>query len=141
MERLVGEMDAEVGREAPIVVLTSNRTRELHEALRRRCIYAWIPYPVAAEELEIVNLRAPQVAGRTAEAVVRAMAELRELPLAKPPGIAEAIDWAEAVDLLSSAGSPWPAAFRRTIGAVLKDEEDLAFVDEQLPAILERAAQ
>ena len=67
------------------------------------------------------------------------MSELRQMPLAKPPGIAEAIDWAEAADVLAGAGAAWPLAFRRAIGAVLKDEEDVGFVAPQLDDIVERA--
>ena len=125
--------------EPPVVVLTSNRTRELHEALRRRCVYDWIAYPDPEREIEIVGLRAPEVAERTTRAVVAAVGELREMPLAKPPGVAEAIDWAEAAEMLAASGARWPLAFRRAVGAVLKDEEDLAFVADRLDDVLERA--
>lgn len=125
----------------PVVVLTSNRTRELHEALRRRCVYHWIAYPEPEREAEIIMLRARGVAESTARSVVAALGELRELPLAKPPGIAEAVDWAEAAELLAGAGAAWPAAFRRAIGAALKDEEDLAFTGDRLDDILERATR
>ena len=125
--------------EPPVVVLTSNRTRELHEALRRRCVYDWIAYPDSEKEIEIVGLRAPDVAERTARAVVAAVGELREMPLAKPPGVAEAIDWAEAAQMLAASGARWPLAFRRAIGAALKDEEDLHFVADRLDDVLERA--
>ena len=125
--------------EPPVVVLTSNRTRELHEALRRRCVYDWIAYPAPEKEIEIVGLRAPEVAERTARAVVAAVGELREMPLAKPPGVAEAIDWAEAAEMLAASGTRWPLAFRRAIGAALKDEEDLHFVAERIDDVLERA--
>ena len=125
--------------EPPVVVLTSNRTRELHEALRRRCVYDWIAYPDPEKEIEIVGLRAPEVAERTARAVVAAVGELRGMPLAKPPGIAEAIDWAEAAQMLAASGARWPLAFRRAIGAALKDEEDLHFVADRLDDVLERA--
>ena len=125
--------------EPPVVVLTSNRTRELREALRRRCIYDWIAYPASEKEIEIVGLRAPDVAGRTARAVVAAVGELRAMPLAKPPGVAEAIDWAEAAEMLAASGTRWPLAFRRAIGAALKDEEDLHFVSDRLGDVLDRA--
>ena len=125
--------------EPPVVVLTSNRTRELHEALRRRCVYDWIAYPDPEKEIEIVGLRAPDVAERTARAVVAAVGDLREMPLAKPPGVAEAIDWAEAAEMLAAAGARWPLAFRRAIGAALKDEEDLHFVDGRIDDVLKRA--
>ena len=125
--------------EPPVVVLTSNRTRELHEALRRRCVYDWIAYPEPEKEIEIVGLRARDVAERTARAVVAAVGELREMPLAKPPGVAEAIDWAEAAEMLAASGTRWPLAFRRAIGTALKDEEDLHFVADRLDGVLERA--
>jgi MoxR-like ATPase len=126
--------------ERPVVVLTSNRTRELHEALRRRCIYHWIEYPSPAQEAEIVMMRASGVAAATARAVVAAVGRLRREPLAKPPGIAETIDWAEGAMLLNRRGAPWPEAFRRAIGAALKDEEDLAFLGGRLDAIIGEAA-
>ena len=134
----IGTLRAEA---PPVVVLTSNRTRELHEAMRRRCVYDWIAYPEPDKEIEIVNLRARDVALRTARAVVAAVGELREMPLAKAPGIAEAIDWAEAAETLVRSGTAWPLAFRRAIGAALKDEEDLRFADERLDEVLERATQ
>jgi MoxR-like ATPase len=126
--------------ERPVVVLTSNRTRELHEALRRRCIYHWIDYPSPQQEAEIVMMRASGVAAATARAVVAAVGRLRREPLAKPPGIAETIDWAEGATLLNRRGAPWPEAFRRAIGAALKDEEDLAFLRGRLDTILDEAA-
>ena len=134
----IGTLRAEA---PPVVVLTSNRTRELHEAMRRRCVYDWIAYPEPDKEIEIVNLRARDVALRTARAVVAAVGELREMPLAKAPGIAEAIDWAEAAETLARSGTAWPLAFRRAIGAALKDEEDLRFADERLDEVLERATR
>jgi MoxR-like ATPase len=126
--------------ERPVVILTSNRTRELHEALRRRCIYHWIDYPSPAEEAEIVMMRASGVAAATARAVVAAVGRLRREPLAKPPGIAETIDWAEGATLLNRRGAPWPEAFRRAIGTALKDEEDLAFLRGRLDTIVGEAA-
>ncbi len=86
--------------EHPVVVLTSNRTRDLHEALRRRCVYHWIDYPDAEREARIVMMRASSVAEATARAVVAAVGRLRREPLSKAPGIAEAVDWAEAATLL-----------------------------------------
>jgi MoxR-like ATPase len=119
--------------------LTSNRTRELHEALRRRCVYHWIDYPSPEQEARIVMLRAAGVAERTAKAVARAVARLRQEPLVKPPGIAEAVEWAQAVDLLIAGGTPWPEAFRRSLGVVIKDEEDLPYVKERLDSLLAEA--
>jgi MoxR-like ATPase len=123
----------------PVVVLTSNRTRELHEALRRRCVYHWIPYPQPPKEAEIIMLRARGVAESTARAVAAAVRELRELPLAKAPGISEAVEWAQASTLLERGGERWPDAFRRAIGVAIKDEEDLAYLKTRLDGLLARA--
>jgi MoxR-like ATPase len=122
--------------EPPVVVLTSNRTRELHEALRRRCTYHWIPYPDPAREAEIIMLRAGSVAEETARAVVAAVNGLRRLPLAKGPGISEAVDWARAAQILEGGSGDWPAALRRSVGQVLKDEEDLQLVRDRLDELL-----
>ena len=121
---------------APVVVLTSNRTRDLHEALRRRCVYHWIDYPSPELEAQIVMARASSVARSTADAVVAAVGRLRQEPLAKPPGVAETIEWAEAATLLNAQGSPWPTAFLRAIGVALKDHDDLAYLEPQLAAML-----
>ena len=120
----------------PVVVLTSNRTRELHEALRRRCVYHWIDYPNPALEAEIVMARASTVAHATADAVVASVNLLRAEPLTKPPGVAETIEWAEAATLLNAQNTPWPDAFRRAIGVALKDQDDLAFIAPRLDQIL-----
>src|SRR5438034_8495412 len=126
--------------ERPVVVLTSNRTRDLHEALRRRCVYHWIDYPTAEREARIVMMRASSVAEATARAVVAAVGRLRREPLSKAPGIAEAVDWAEAATLLHQGGARWPDAFKRSIGVALKDEEDLTFISGRLDALLAEAA-
>jgi MoxR-like ATPase len=126
--------------ERPVVILTSNRTRELHEALRRRCVYHWIDYPDAEREARIVMMRASSVAESTARAVVAAVGKLRREPLTKPPGVAEAVDWAEAATLLHQRGARWPDAFKRAIGVALKDEEDLTYVSGRIDAILAEAA-
>ena len=120
----------------PVVVLTSNRTRDLHEALRRRCVYHWIDYPDAALEARIVMARASSVARATAEAVVASVGHLRAEPLAKPPGVAETVEWAEAATLLNAQGARWPEAFRRSIGVALKDHDDLTYISDRLAAIL-----
>lgn len=124
----------------PVVVLTSNRTRDLHEALRRRCVYHWIDYPDAELEAEIVMTRASSVARSTADAVVAAVTKLRAEPLAKPPGVAETVEWAEAVTLLHSQGNPWPEAFRKAIGVALKDHDDLNYMESRLAAVLPQEA-
>jgi MoxR-like ATPase len=122
--------------ERPVVVLTSNRTRELHEALRRRCVYHYIAYPEPEREAQIIMLRASGVAEATARAVVAAVGRLRQEPISKPPGVAEAVDWAEAATALSMLGAPWPEAFRRSIGVAIKDEEDLGFLRPQLDGLI-----
>jgi MoxR-like ATPase len=126
--------------ERPVVILTSNRTRELHEALRRRCVYHWIDYPDPEREARIIMIRASSVAESTARAVVAAVGRLRREPLTKPPGVAEAVDWAEAATLLHQRGARWPDAFKRAIGVALKDEEDLTYVSGRLDGILTEAA-
>jgi MoxR-like ATPase len=123
----------------PAVILTSNRTRELHEALRRRCVYNWIAYPEPEREARIIMMRAPDVATTTAQAVVAAVNGLRRLPLAKAPGISEAIEWAHAATLLEGGSGRWPEAFRRAIGVAIKDEEDLNLIASELDSLLERA--
>lgn len=126
--------------ERPVVILTSNRTRELHEALRRRCVYHWIDYPDPEREARIVMMRASSVAESTARAVVAAVGRLRREPLAKPPGVAETVEWAEAATLLHERGARWPDAFKRAIGVALKDQEDLTFVSGRLDQIISEAA-
>jgi MoxR-like ATPase len=111
----------------PIVVLTSNRTRDLHDALKRRCLYHWIPYPDAARVAAIVRRRVPDVGDPLADQVALAVRRLRGLDLIKPPGVAEAIDWATAlrvlgVDLLDAT------AAERTLSTVVKYDEDLVTV-------------
>ncbi|MCZ4287731.1 AAA family ATPase [Hoeflea alexandrii] len=125
--------------EPPVVVLTSNRTRELHEALRRRCVYHWIDYPAPDLEARIVMMRASTVAQDTARKVVAAVGGLRAEPLAKPPGVAETVEWAQAATLLHSQGVAWPRAFARAIGVALKDQDDLAFMAPRLDALLQEA--
>ena len=118
----------------PLVVLTSNRTRELHDALKRRCLYHWIGYPTAERELEIVLLREPGVSEALARQVVAAVHRLRELELAKPPGVAETIDWARALDFLGGTGLDRQAA-EDTLGAVVKERDDLDLVRQNLEEI------
>jgi len=125
--------------ERPVVILTSNRTRELHEALRRRCVYHWIDYPTPEREMRIIMMRASGVSERAALAVVSAVGRLRREPLAKHPGIAEAVEWAEAATLLNEQGARWPEAFRRSLGVVLKDEDDLIQIAPKIDAILAEA--
>jgi MoxR-like ATPase len=125
--------------EPPVVVLTSNRTRELAEALRRRCVYHWIGYPDREREAAIIMARSGDVARETAQAVAHAVHTIRTRPLAKPPGIAEAVEWANAATVLEKGGSPWPEAFRRAIGVLIKDEEDLSYLKPELEQLVEEA--
>jgi MoxR-like ATPase len=118
----------------PVVVLTSNRTRELHDALKRRCLYHWIGYPAADRELEIVLLREPGVPEALARKVVTAVHRLRELDLAKPPGVAETIDWARTLSFLGATGLD-PQTADDTLGSVVKERDDLDLVRENLEEI------
>lgn len=117
----------EIGRigadEPPAVVVTSNRTRELHDALKRRCLYHWIDHPSLEREVEIVRTRAPEVSETIARDVAGAVARLRSLEIAKRPGVAETIDWANALSFLGVEHLDEDTA-KATLGAVLKDHED-----------------
>ena len=118
----------------PLVVLTSNRTRELHDALKRRCLYHWIGYPPPDTETEIVLTRAPGVSETLTRKVVAAVNRLRELDLAKPPGVAETIDWVRTLDVLG-ATELTPAMAADTLGAVVKERDDLDVVRDSLEEI------
>ncbi len=109
----------------PIVVLTSNRTRDLHDALKRRCLYHWIDYPDLARSVEIVRSRVPSSSRALAEQVAAAVTRLRSLDVQKPPGIAEAIGWVAALDILGIDRLD-AASAERTLGSVLKYRDDLA---------------
>ncbi len=109
----------------PIVVLTSNRTRDLHDALKRRCLYHWIDYPDLARSVEIVRSRVPSSSRSLAEQVAAAVTRLRSLDVQKPPGIAEAIGWVAALDILGIDRLD-AATAERTLGSVLKYRDDLA---------------
>ncbi|MEV0821637.1 AAA family ATPase [Nonomuraea rubra] len=113
---------------APFVVLTSNRTRELHDALKRRCLYHWIPFPDAEREQAIIQAQAPGLDERSAARLVAAVHRIRGLALLKRPGIAESASWARGVQALAGEGSSWPEAMRRSAGLLVKHEEDLALV-------------
>jgi MoxR-like ATPase len=118
----------------PIVVLTSNRTRELHDALKRRCLYHWVDYPTAERELEIILVRAPGVSSVLAGKVVAAVHRLRELDLAKPPGVAESIDWVRTLDVLGETELD-ARTIEDTLGAVVKERDDLDLVRDHLDQI------
>ena len=120
----VPELGTIAAAEPPVVVVTSNRTRELHDALKRRCLYHWIDFPELEREVEIIRLRAPGVSDRLARSVAVTVARLRELDLVKRPGVAEAIDWAAALALLGAEEANGDAA-RETLGWAVKTREDL----------------
>ncbi|HSK28099.1 MAG TPA: MoxR family ATPase [Jiangellales bacterium] len=107
----------------PLVVLTSNRTREVHDALKRRCLYHWLELPGFDREVQVIRRRLPGVDERLAGDVARAAQTLRGLDLLKPPGLAESVDWAAALDTLGARGLDADVA-ARTLGAVLKHRED-----------------
>jgi MoxR-like ATPase len=118
----------------PVVVLTSNRTRELHDALRRRCLYHWIDYPELDREVEIVRVRAPEVAPALAARVGTVTRRIRELDLVKRPGVAETIGWARALAVLGGQLDRDSAA--DTLGAVVKDHDDVRMVTDDLARVL-----
>jgi MoxR-like ATPase len=128
----LGVVRAEV---PPIVVLTSNRTRDVHDALKRRCLYHWIDHPDFARELEIVRLRAPEVSETLAREVAGAVATLRDLELYKRPGVAETIDWAQALARLGRTHLD-DDAVAATLGTVLKYREDQERVRAVLPEVV-----
>ncbi|NNC81643.1 MAG: MoxR family ATPase, partial [Acidimicrobiales bacterium] len=129
----VGTVAAE-GR--PIVVLTSNRTRELHDALKRRCLYHWIGYPTVDEEVGIVSVRAPEVTGTLAQKVVDAVHRLRDLDLAKPPGVAETLDWVQALGAIGAEDLSGATA-ADTLGSVIKDRDDLELVSSDIGRVVD----
>ncbi len=118
----IGTVHAE---EPPIVIITSNRTREIHDALKRRCFYYWVDYPDTERELEILALKAPQADARLSRQVVEFVQRLRELDLFKVPGIAETIDWASALHQLDIIELT-PDAIDDTLGVLLKYQDDIA---------------
>jgi MoxR-like ATPase len=131
----VPELGTIAAAEPPAVVITSNRTRELHDALKRRCLYHWIDFPDLDREVAIIRLRAPAVSEPLARSVALAVAQLRGLDLVKLPGAAEAIDWAQALAHLGVESADGEAA-RETLGWVIKNREDLARVEPMLPELL-----
>jgi MoxR-like ATPase len=118
----------------PVVILTSNRTRELHDALKRRCLYHWVGYPSAEREVEIIRVRAPEASENLARKVVAAVNRLRGLDLAKPPGIAETLDWVATLNVLGREDLD-PQTVEDTLGAVIKEREDLETVSGRLEEI------
>ena len=124
----IPELGTQRATHAPIVVLTSNRTRDLHDALKRRCLYHWIDYPSRERATEIIRSRVPEATQTLAEQVAAAVARLRTLDVQKPPGIAEAIAWISALRLLGFVTLDADAA-ALTIGSALKYREDAELLD------------
>jgi MoxR-like ATPase len=124
----------------PVVIITSNRTREIHDALKRRCVYHWINYPSFEKELAIVRLRAPQVSDVLARQVTAFIGELRRMELFKAPGVAETIDWVTALIALDQTRLT-PEIIQDTAGMILKYQDDIETVIAQdlLNAVLNRA--
>ncbi|MGD9572723.1 MAG: AAA family ATPase [Thermoleophilia bacterium] len=128
----IGTITAE---EPPVVVLTSNRTRELHDALKRRCLYHWIDYPSLERETAIIRLRAPEASEALARSVAELVGRLRAMDLAKKPGPAEAIDWTRALAALG-IGRIDAVSAEETLGWAVKNHDDLAVVRRALPELL-----
>ncbi|OXM47643.1 ATPase [Amycolatopsis thailandensis] len=127
-----GEVRAE---HPPLVVLTSNRTREVHDALKRRCLYHWLEHPDLGREIEILRRKIPELGEGLAEQVAKAVHRLREMELLKPPGVAESLDWAQALLALGMSELD-AAAGARSLGSVLKYSEDLDRVRAKLDKLL-----
>jgi MoxR-like ATPase len=122
-------------KKPPVVILTSNRTRELHDALKRRCLFHWIDYPKLEREVEIVRARAPEVPEELALQVSKAVQNLRKMDLQKRPGVAETLDWARALDFLGADRMDANVTVA-TLGSVLKDRDDIEQVRNNLPAVI-----
>jgi MoxR-like ATPase len=121
--------------EPPVVIITSNRTRELHDALKRRCLYHWIDYPTPEREAEVVRVRAPDVPEVLVRKVVEAVTNLRRMDLVKKPGLAETIDWARALEYLGAADLD-PVVAEETLGSVIKDHDDYVLVRKNLREVV-----
>ncbi|RWK90452.1 MAG: MoxR family ATPase [Mesorhizobium sp.] len=116
-------------QEPPIVIITTNRTREIHDALKRRCLYHWVDYPNAEHELEIVRRKVPQANSRLSAEVVSFIQKLRQIELFKVPGVAETIDWAGALTELDKVALD-PETVSDTIGVLLKYQDDIARIEQ-----------
>ena len=125
----VPELGTIKAEEPPIVIITTNRTREIHDALKRRCLYHWVDYPDAARELEIVRRKVPNANARLSAEIVRFIQKLRELELFKVPGVAETIDWAGALTELDKVALD-PETVSDTIGVLLKYQDDIARIEQ-----------
>ena len=125
----VPELGTIKAEEPPIVVITTNRTREIHDALKRRCLYHWVDYPDAARELEIVRRKVPEASERLSAEIVGFIQKLRQLELFKVPGVAETIDWAGALTELDKVALD-PETVSDTIGVLLKYQDDIARIEQ-----------
>ncbi|WP_254018042.1 AAA family ATPase [Mesorhizobium escarrei] len=125
----VPELGTIKAQEPPIVIITTNRTREIHDALKRRCLYHWVDYPNAERELEIVRRKVPQANSRLSAEVVSFIQKLRQIELFKVPGVAETIDWAGALTELDKVALD-PETVSDTIGVLLKYQDDIARIEQ-----------
>uniref|UniRef100_UPI003F74A7C2 AAA family ATPase n=1 Tax=Algihabitans albus TaxID=2164067 RepID=UPI003F74A7C2 len=124
----IPELGTIAAPQPPIVIITSNRTREIHDALKRRCLYHWVPYPEAQRELEILRVKAPTAPEVLSREIVGFIQKLRGMDLFKLPGIAETIDWAEALTQLDKVALD-PQAIDDTLGVLLKYQDDIAKIE------------
>jgi MoxR-like ATPase len=136
----IPELGAIVAPSPPIVVITSNRTREIHDAIKRRCLYHWVDYPTAQRELAIVRRKVPGADARLSREVVAFTQRLRAMDLFKAPGIAETLDWAEALVALDRIALD-PETVANTLGALLKYQDDIGAITPAVAAQLIGEAQ
>ena len=134
----IPELGTIKAKRPPFVVITSNRTREVHDALKRRCLYHWIDYPDLEKEVQIVRARAPEAADVLAREVATLVQGLRKMELYKVPGVAETLDWARSLAALGATRID-AELIDVTLGAALKYQEDLERVRQQVPALVEKA--
>jgi MoxR-like ATPase len=134
----IPELGTITAKRPPFVVITSNRTREVHDALKRRCLYHWIDYPDLEKEVAIVEARVPEAAAGLARQVALLVSGLREMDLYKLPGVAETLDWARSLSALGARRVD-AELVEATLGAALKYQEDLARAREAIPALVARA--
>ena len=124
----IPELGTITAKEPPLVVITSNRTREIHDALKRRCFYHWVDYPSANRELEIIKIKAPAASETLSAEVVGFVQQLREMDLFKQPGVAETIDWAHALTQLDCMALD-PEMVNDTLGTLLKYQDDIVKIE------------
>jgi len=134
----IPELGTITATQPPFVVITSNRTREVHDALKRRCLYHWIDYPTLEKEIAIVRARAPEAAEGLAREVAQLVQNLRGMDLYKVPGVAETLDWARSLAALGATNLD-PQLVDATLGAALKYQEDLEKARENLPELVAKS--